>query len=129
MKKSLSRQSSRTAASFGRATPPSTAVVRSQPLNAPEAASVHEAASTSRSLYELSVVADVSPSSAPAIPPAAWAIAAVAGAGLAAYGISKSFDQGSRPYSGNVGSEYDAWTEEGILEYYVSIRGMGAVLE
>jgi hypothetical protein len=29
-------------------------------------------------------------------------------------------ETGSRPYNGNVGDEYDAWTEEGILEYYVS---------
>ncbi len=27
---------------------------------------------------------------------------------------------GSRRYTGNVGKEYDEWTEEGILEYYVS---------
>ena len=44
--------------------------------------------------------------------------AAVAGLGLAAYGAAKLFDSGSRAYQGNVGQEYDAWTEEGVLEYY-----------
>ena len=28
------------------------------------------------------------------------------------------YDRPSRAYDGNVGDEYDAWTEEGILEYY-----------
>ena len=79
-----------------------------------------EAASTSRSLYDISVSDASATASATSIPPAAWAVAGVAGLGIAAYGLTKSFDVGSRPYTGNVGSEYDAWTEEGILEYYVS---------
>lgn len=41
-----------------------------------------------------------------------------AGVGLAGYGLYKLFDTPSRPYQNNVGQEYDAWTEEGILEYY-----------
>ena len=28
------------------------------------------------------------------------------------------YDNPSRTYDGNVGDEYDAWTDEGILEYY-----------
>ena len=30
----------------------------------------------------------------------------------------RAFSSGSRPYQGNVGDEYDAWTNEGILEHY-----------
>lgn len=37
---------------------------------------------------------------------------------LAGYGIKKIFDTPSRTYDANVGEEYDAWTEEGVLEYY-----------
>ena len=48
----------------------------------------------------------------------AGAAAVAAGLGLAAYAVKKSFDTGSRVYQGNVGAEYDAWTEEGVLEYY-----------
>jgi MPBQ/MSBQ methyltransferase len=47
--------------------------------------------------------------------------AAAAGLGLAAFAAIRSFDQGSRKYvagSNTVGNEYDAWTEEGVLEYY-----------
>ncbi len=40
------------------------------------------------------------------------------GAMLAGYGIKKVFDTPSRAYDQNVGQEYDAWTEEGVLEYY-----------
>ena len=40
------------------------------------------------------------------------------GAVLAGYGIKKVFDTPSRSYDQNVGQEYDAWTEEGVLEYY-----------
>jgi len=32
--------------------------------------------------------------------------------------LKKVYDTPSRAYSGNVGDEYDAWTSEGILEYY-----------
>lgn len=44
--------------------------------------------------------------------------AQVSGALLAGYGIKKIFDTPSRAYDQNVGQEYDAWTEEGVLEYY-----------
>jgi MPBQ/MSBQ methyltransferase len=43
---------------------------------------------------------------------------ALGGLALAGYGIKKIFDTPSRTYDENVGEEYDAWTEEGILEYY-----------
>jgi MPBQ/MSBQ methyltransferase len=51
--------------------------------------------------------------------PAALA-AAVAALGLSVAGMSRLFDSGSRAYQGKqtVGAEYDAWTEEGVLEYY-----------
>ncbi len=32
--------------------------------------------------------------------------------------IKRVYDTPSRTYRGNVGDEYDAWAEEGILEYY-----------
>lgn len=47
------------------------------------------------------------------------ALGAVAAAsGLSLYGLARLFNQGSRTYDGNVGQEYDSWTEEGLLEYY-----------
>ena len=56
-----------------------------------------------------------------ALPPGVGMAAAAAGVGLAALGASRLFFRdGSRAYDGNVGTEYDAWTQEGILEYYVS---------
>lgn len=45
-------------------------------------------------------------------------ILAAAGLGLLAIAIKKLFDTPSRTYDGNVGQEYDAWTEEGVLEHY-----------
>jgi hypothetical protein len=70
------------------------------------------------SVYE---VADEGVSSSPSsVHPAAWGLGAVATLGASVYGLTKSFESGSRPYTGNVGQEYDAWTEEGILEHYVS---------
>lgn len=46
------------------------------------------------------------------------AIIACTVAALILIWIAKSFSTGSRKYEGNVGDEYDAWTKEGILEYY-----------
>lgn len=46
------------------------------------------------------------------------AAALVGGAVLAGYGLKKLYDTPSRSYDQNVGQEYDAWTEEGVLEYY-----------
>lgn len=40
------------------------------------------------------------------------------GLALGGYGLKKVFDTPSRTYNENVGDEYDAWTEDGILEYY-----------
>lgn len=51
----------------------------------------------------------------PALPTAALLLGGLALAGL---GVKKILDTPSRPYDANVGDEYDAWTEEGILEYY-----------
>eukprot|EP00798_Chlamydomonas_sp_ICE-L_P025438 gene25438-11098_t len=45
-------------------------------------------------------------------------LAIAAGVGLAGLAVKAAFDQGSRKYDGNVGEEYDAWTDEGVLEYY-----------
>ena len=51
-------------------------------------------------------------------PQAALGVAAVgAGAWALAKGVY-GLASGSRKYDGNVGEEYDAWTEEGILEHY-----------
>lgn len=62
---------------------------------------------------------------APAAPPAACALAAL---GQRSPSIDRPnqtlrsnaqvYDRPSRAYDGNVGDEYDAWTDEGILEYY-----------
>lgn len=38
--------------------------------------------------------------------------------GLTLYAIKRMLDTPSRTYDNNVGQEYDAWTEEGVLEYY-----------
>lgn len=45
-----------------------------------------------------------------------WAIAG--GAALALLALKRVYDTPSRTYDNNVGDEYDAWTDEGILEYY-----------
>lgn len=37
---------------------------------------------------------------------------------MALYALKRVYDTPSRTYDNNVGDEYDAWTEEGILEYY-----------
>ena len=47
-----------------------------------------------------------------------WAVPAVVAVASAAV-IKRRLDRPSRPYTkGSVGKEYDAWTREGILEYY-----------
>lgn len=75
-------------------------------------------------------LADLAAAAAPAAVPQADTAAAaplaispttallLGGAVLAGYGIKKVFDTPSRAYDQNVGQEYDAWTEEGVLEYY-----------
>ncbi|GAX75873.1 hypothetical protein CEUSTIGMA_g3316.t1 [Chlamydomonas eustigma] len=74
---------------------------------------------SSRTVTTLYEVADEGVSSSPSsVHPAAWGLGAVATLGASVYGLTKSFESGSRPYTGNVGQEYDAWTEEGILEHY-----------
>jgi MPBQ/MSBQ methyltransferase len=40
------------------------------------------------------------------------------GLALAGFAVKRILDTPSRAYDQNVGEEYDAWTEEGILEYY-----------
>jgi MPBQ/MSBQ methyltransferase len=55
---------------------------------------------------------------AAALPPLPAAALALAGLALAGYGAKKLLDTPSRTYDGNVGDEYDAWTEEGLVEYY-----------
>lgn len=37
---------------------------------------------------------------------------------VGSYSVKKVFDTPSRAYDGNVGDEYDSWTDEGVLEYY-----------
>jgi MPBQ/MSBQ methyltransferase len=61
------------------------------------------------------------PTSTPTIGPLAplpTAALLLGGLALAGYGVKKIFDTPSRTYDANVGQEYDAWTEEGVLEYY-----------
>jgi MPBQ/MSBQ methyltransferase len=45
-----------------------------------------------------------------------WAVAG--GALLALLALKRVYDTPSRSYDNNVGDEYDAWTDEGILEHY-----------
>lgn len=42
----------------------------------------------------------------------------VVGAAVVLVALIKVINKGSRKYDGNVGDEYDAWTQEGILEHY-----------
>ena len=97
----------------------------------PEAGSLHSH-SAGGALWDLAAVgrptdrplrASVAP--APALGPAAalaspTVLAAGGAALLASVATAKLLlDKPSRPYEpGSVGREYDAWTEEGILEYY-----------
>lgn len=50
--------------------------------------------------------------------PSTGTLLALGAAAAGAYAARAVFDRPSRPYSGNVGAEYDAWTSEGILEHY-----------
>jgi MPBQ/MSBQ methyltransferase len=53
------------------------------------------------------------------LPPGAPTAALAAGAAVAlALAVKRVYDTPSRAYDRNVGDEYDAWTEEGILEHY-----------
>lgn len=54
----------------------------------------------------------------PTVGPVPTAALVLGGLALAGYGVKKILDTPSRAYDGNVGEEYDAWTEEGVLEYY-----------
>lgn len=59
--------------------------------------------------------AEAASAAGPAVGPMALALGGLA---LAGYGVKRVFDTPSRTYDQNVGDEYDAWTEEGVLEYY-----------
>ena len=92
--------------------------------NSPEA--VVAARSVQRARTSLCDVADVccsqtASTAGPVVQSSAsyapW-VAAAGGLVLAGLAIKKVYDTPSRSYEGNVGDEYDAWTEEGILEYY-----------
>lgn len=52
---------------------------------------------------------------APSLPVLVGVLGAVAALVL---WLKRIYDTPSRTYDGNVGDEYDAWAEEGILEYY-----------
>lgn len=58
------------------------------------------------------------PTAGPAMPSLSTAALALGGLAVAAFLLKKIFDTPSRAYDQNVGQEYDAWTEEGVLEYY-----------
>ena len=79
----------------------------------------------SQPVMELSRAAPAAPlpdaaAAAAAAAPPSWPLAALVAGGLllAGMGIKRVFDTPSRTYDQNVGQEYDAWTEEGVLEYY-----------
>ena len=117
---------------------PSTAVFHSVPEASTSAAAAHssEALSASRRPQQLFHVAaaaappqqqqpSVAAAAAGPLGPLTVPLLAAAGTGIAALTVKQLlFSKGSRAYQGNVGEEYDAWTEEGILEYYVSWRGL-----
>ncbi|KAG2492299.1 hypothetical protein HYH03_009539 [Edaphochlamys debaryana] len=67
-------------------------------------------------LAEASTATTSAPSSLAGVDPTV--LAGVAGLGLTLYAIKRVLDTPSRKYDNNVGQEYDAWTEEGVLEYY-----------
>lgn len=77
-----------------------------------EAACCSQSASSSPAASQLHQLASLATANPGAV------AAAVAALGLTTYGISRAFSEGSRAYDNNVGQEYDAWTEEGVLEYY-----------
>ena len=54
----------------------------------------------------------------PLLGPPPLAALLLGGAVLAGLGLKRLYDTPSRSYDQNVGQEYDAWTEEGVLEYY-----------
>lgn len=56
------------------------------------------------------------PTAGPAMPSLSTAALALGGLAVAAFLLKKIFDTPSRAYDQNVGQEYDAWTEEGVLE-------------
>jgi len=63
--------------------------------------------------------ASPSPLDLSSVPPgAAAAVAAAAAAAALALAVKRVYDTPSRAYDRNVGEEYDAWTQEGILEHY-----------
>jgi MPBQ/MSBQ methyltransferase len=72
-------------------------------------------------IAELARAATAVPTPTPTVAPLAplpTAALLLGGLALAGYGVKKIFDTPSRTYDANVGQEYDAWTEEGVLEYY-----------
>ncbi|PNW73237.1 hypothetical protein CHLRE_14g624350v5 [Chlamydomonas reinhardtii] len=80
------------------------------------------ARSAAREVYQLSDAACCSTSAPTASTTFAGVdptvLAAVAGLGLSLFALKRILDTPSRKYDNNVGQEYDAWTEEGVLEYY-----------
>jgi MPBQ/MSBQ methyltransferase len=107
-----------------RAPPPAAAFAAGfEAAAAPAAATaeVHAARGAAQPVAELArapaVAAPAPP--APALPPRLPAAAAAAAAlALAALAAKRVLDTPSRAYDANVGEEYDAWTEEGVLEYF-----------
>jgi MPBQ/MSBQ methyltransferase len=102
---------------------PSASDAGSEAILAPRASAT--AAGAGRELYQLSEAACCSSTASTSGAPAASVagidpsiLAAVAGLGLTLYAVKRVLDTPSRKYDNNVGQEYDAWTEEGVLEYY-----------
>lgn len=88
-------------------------------IEVPEAiAHARAVPATTSTLCTVAEAAAASSSATAAAPEINLAAVAAGGLLLAAYGLKTLYDTPSRTYDANVGDEYDAWTEEGILEYY-----------
>lgn len=77
--------------------------------------------SAAKGKQKQATVAALPPPPPPPVAPA-WQTPALAAAGVVAVGAGAKLLFGEKPYraytADSVGREYDAWTEEGILEYY-----------
>lgn len=86
----------------------------------PEPSRLWDIAAAKGKQKQVTVAAIPPPPPPPTIAP--WQTTAIAGAGIVAAGVGAKLLFGEKPYRAytpeSVGREYDAWTEEGILEYY-----------
>lgn len=87
----------------------------------PEPTRLWDIAAAKGKQQKQATVAVIPPPLPPSVVPA-WQTPALAAAGIVAVGAGAKMLFGEKPYRAytpeSVGREYDAWTEEGILEYY-----------